>query len=259
MGFAGGSGTTPDTRSSASMKREPEGTADLDTSQADREDRMRVQRLLEEFADLPINPIASSSSRRISHGANSSRSSESPSPPPKRDKGKYRARAKSARPSGPPNPTDIIDITDSPPTPYQTLSTATRQFSSKGKQKAETVDLSSFSDDDTHPGGSSTEIERDNDPQETTTNNQTADDESHLSSYTCPICFCAPTNATLTPCGHICCGECLFTAIKTTQQRVAVIGPAEDARCPVCRAVIPGWDGKGGGVFGLKIRAVFSL
>ncbi|EAU85088.2 hypothetical protein CC1G_08061 [Coprinopsis cinerea okayama7 len=40
-----------------------------------------------------------------------------------------------------------------------------------------------------------------------------------LSSYTCPICFYPPTNATLTPCGHICCGECLFAAIKTTLKR----------------------------------------
>lgn len=40
-----------------------------------------------------------------------------------------------------------------------------------------------------------------------------------LSSFPCPICFSPPVNATLTPCGHICCGECLFTAIKTTMQR----------------------------------------
>lgn len=26
------------------------------------------------------------------------------------------------------------------------------------------------------------------------------------------------------------------------------------ARCPVCRAVIEGWDGKGGGVIGIKVR-----
>jgi hypothetical protein len=40
-----------------------------------------------------------------------------------------------------------------------------------------------------------------------------------FSAYSCPICFCPPINATLTPCGHICCGSCLFTAIKTTTQR----------------------------------------
>ncbi|KAF8905943.1 hypothetical protein CPB84DRAFT_1676126 [Gymnopilus junonius] len=83
-----------------------------------------------------------------------------------------------------------------------------------------------------------------------------------LSSYTCPICFSAPTNATLTPCGHICCGACLFAAVKTTIQRSALVlaGPAlNEARCPVCRATIPGWDGKGGGVIGLKARAIFRL
>ena len=30
-------------------------------------------------------------------------------------------------------------------------------------------------------------------------------------------------------------------------------------RCPVCRATIPGWDGKGGGVIGLKARAILTL
>ena len=30
-------------------------------------------------------------------------------------------------------------------------------------------------------------------------------------------------------------------------------------RCPVCRSIIPGWDGKGGGVIGLKVRAIFSF
>ncbi|KAH6901205.1 hypothetical protein BKA70DRAFT_1436232 [Coprinopsis sp. MPI-PUGE-AT-0042] len=90
-----------------------------------------------------------------------------------------------------------------------------------------------------------------------------------LSEYTCPICFCAPSNATLTPCGHICCGSCLFAAVKTSLARNRGMpvpahqrGGDDDptvARCPVCRAGIPGWDGKGGGVIGLKIRAVFSL
>ncbi|KAF8149075.1 hypothetical protein B0H34DRAFT_679384 [Crassisporium funariophilum] len=82
-----------------------------------------------------------------------------------------------------------------------------------------------------------------------------------LSGYTCPICFSPPTNATLTPCGHICCGVCLFTAVKTTMQRATVMLTPEGglARCPVCRATIPGWDGKGGGVIGLKARAIFTL
>ncbi|KAJ7025158.1 hypothetical protein C8F04DRAFT_1046777 [Mycena alexandri] len=82
-----------------------------------------------------------------------------------------------------------------------------------------------------------------------------------LSAYSCPICFFPPTNATLTPCGHVCCGSCLFTAVKTMTQRGqgAMRLEASVARCPVCRAQIPGWDGRGGGVIGLKVRAVFSL
>ncbi|KAH9937860.1 uncharacterized protein BXZ73DRAFT_44681 [Epithele typhae] len=83
-----------------------------------------------------------------------------------------------------------------------------------------------------------------------------------LAEYTCPVCFSPPTNATITPCGHVLCGECLFTAVKTAIQRGAYTLPPGErmvARCPVCRAPIPGWDGRGGGVIGLIPRAVFSL
>lgn len=47
-----------------------------------------------------------------------------------------------------------------------------------------------------------------------------------LSSFNCPICFSPPTNATLTPCGHICCGECLFSAVQSSIERSAFHGPA---------------------------------
>ncbi|KAJ3796616.1 hypothetical protein GGU11DRAFT_787704, partial [Lentinula aff. detonsa] len=30
------------------------------------------------------------------------------------------------------------------------------------------------------------------------------------------------------------------------------------SRCPVCRAPIPGWDGKGGGVVGLVVQVVVT-
>lgn len=80
-----------------------------------------------------------------------------------------------------------------------------------------------------------------------------------LSEYTCPICFFPPSNATLTPCGHVFCGSCLFTTVKITLQRGADMGVPINTgenvpRCPVCRAVIKYWDGRGGGVIGLKIR-----
>ncbi|KAL0945340.1 hypothetical protein HGRIS_000838 [Hohenbuehelia grisea] len=80
-----------------------------------------------------------------------------------------------------------------------------------------------------------------------------------LSAYTCPICFSPPTNATLTPCGHVCCGSCLFAAVKAGIQRSANAMADQSAMCPVCRATIPGWDGKGAGVIGLKVRAAFSF
>ncbi|KAL5525908.1 hypothetical protein ACEPAG_7246 [Sanghuangporus baumii] len=82
-----------------------------------------------------------------------------------------------------------------------------------------------------------------------------------LAEYTCPICFSTPTNATMTPCGHVCCGECLFTAVRSTLQRAPPM-PAQEAnvaRCPVCRATINDWDGRGGGVIGLKPRNIISL
>ncbi|KAH9043439.1 hypothetical protein EDB84DRAFT_1472090 [Lactarius hengduanensis] len=61
-----------------------------------------------------------------------------------------------------------------------------------------------------------------------------------LHTYSCPICFASPTNATLTPCGHIMCGECLFTAVGAAVARMGIASLA--ARCPVCRAPIPMWD-----------------
>ena len=63
------------------------------------------------------------------------------------------------------------------------------------------------------------ELQRDPDPE-----------HEPLSAYTCPICFFPPTNATLTPCGHICCGSCLFTAVKTTMQRGVATGEGNIAR-----------------------------
>lgn len=79
-----------------------------------------------------------------------------------------------------------------------------------------------------------------------------------LSSYTCPICYSAPKNATLTPCGHIMCGSCLFGSVRAARARAlesARPQEAEKAYCPVCRAVLAGWDGRGGGVIGLEIKA----
>ncbi|KAH8995007.1 hypothetical protein EDB92DRAFT_1848667 [Lactarius akahatsu] len=78
-----------------------------------------------------------------------------------------------------------------------------------------------------------------------------------LHTYACPICFASPTNATLTPCGHIMCGECLFTAVGAAVARMGIASVA--ARCPVCRAPIPMWDGRGGGVIGLQPRVVITI
>jgi hypothetical protein len=79
-----------------------------------------------------------------------------------------------------------------------------------------------------------------------------------LSSYTCPICYSAPKDAALTLCGHIICGSCLFGSVRAARARAlesARPQEAEKAYCPVCRAVLAGWDGRGGGVIGLEIKA----
>ncbi|KIY69368.1 hypothetical protein CYLTODRAFT_230546 [Cylindrobasidium torrendii FP15055 ss-10] len=78
-----------------------------------------------------------------------------------------------------------------------------------------------------------------------------------LGGFNCPVCFCAPTNATVTPCGHISCGECLFSAIKIAQSKHFGLEPFA-ARCPVCRTEIPGWNGRGGGVIGLIPKVVYN-
>jgi hypothetical protein len=83
-----------------------------------------------------------------------------------------------------------------------------------------------------------------------------------ISEYQCPICFSPPTRACMTRCGHVMCGQCLFSAVKAAKQRHFRLygrGPGPDgegklSRCPVCRAVMKGWDGKGGGVIGLKLK-----
>jgi hypothetical protein len=81
-----------------------------------------------------------------------------------------------------------------------------------------------------------------------------------LQEYTCPICFSPPTNACVTLCGHVMCAPCLFSSVRAAKQRF-VTHPFESgpnarserkiARCPVCRAIMKGWDGKGAGVIGL--------
>ncbi|EPQ26250.1 uncharacterized protein PFL1_06185 [Pseudozyma flocculosa PF-1] len=51
------------------------------------------------------------------------------------------------------------------------------------------------------------------------------------STFTCPICLCPPAKASITPCGHVFCGGCLFDALKAqARQReannaAATVGP----------------------------------
>lgn len=40
-----------------------------------------------------------------------------------------------------------------------------------------------------------------------------------LSSYKCPICLCPPTNISVTPCGHIFCGSCLYDTLSVNMRQ----------------------------------------
>lgn len=83
-----------------------------------------------------------------------------------------------------------------------------------------------------------------------------------ISEYQCPICFSPPSHACLTQCGHVMCATCLFSSVRAARERhvrlygrgVGPDGEGKVSRCPVCRAVMKGWDGKGNGVIGLKLE-----
>ncbi|KAJ3742993.1 hypothetical protein DFH05DRAFT_1526495 [Lentinula detonsa] len=84
-----------------------------------------------------------------------------------------------------------------------------------------------------------------------------------LSTYNCHICFSPPTNATMTPCGHIACGPCVFTAVKMALRGESMMmgGAMRDEggpRCPIRRALIQGWDGKGGGLVRTVVQVVIA-
>ncbi|KAF7329148.1 E3 ubiquitin-protein ligase complex slx8-rfp subunit slx8 [Mycena kentingensis (nom. inval.)] len=171
---------------------------------------------------------------------------------------------------------DNLHETTPPPKEERDESIPPEAPSSKGKGKGKARALSpslldagaapatrhspSLSDDDYGAGSSSSKGKQPAGPS-SRPNTPSAQPDELLSAYTCPICFCAPTNATLMPCGHVACGSCLFTAIKSMIRRGAATAYAEpaEARCPVCRAVIPGWDGRGGGVIGLQTAFVVNI
>jgi hypothetical protein len=46
-----------------------------------------------------------------------------------------------------------------------------------------------------------------------------SDGPQKINEFTCPVCYGIPKNATMTPCGHVMCGECLFTAVKANIRR----------------------------------------
>jgi hypothetical protein len=54
-----------------------------------------------------------------------------------------------------------------------------------------------------------------------------------LAEYTCPICFSPPTAAAALVCGHLFCGECLFSAVKTSIKR-GLTAPTIDSALARC-------------------------
>ncbi|KZV77311.1 hypothetical protein PENSPDRAFT_181734 [Peniophora sp. CONT] len=85
-----------------------------------------------------------------------------------------------------------------------------------------------------------------------------ASEPQYLHTYNCSVCLAPPKNATLIPCGHIFCGECLFTSVRIAMRNITPYGTTM-ARCPLCRTHIPGWDGHGGGVIGLKPKTITTI
>lgn len=89
-----------------------------------------------------------------------------------------------------------------------------------------------------------------------------ANERPKISEYQCPICFSPPSHACLTQCGHVMCANCLFSSVRAARERHVRLygrgagpdGEGKVSRCPVCRAIMKGWDGKGAGVIGLKLE-----
>lgn len=133
---------------------------------------------------------------------------------------------------------DTIEISDSPVKPSPPSQDASGQGSSisvkkgKGKARATSASLNSAIDDSNVLEISDSPVK----PQPPySPPKATQPTGEPLSSYTCPICFGAPTNATLTPCGHICCGACLFAAVKATMSRSSLTGPMGPGGRPEAR------------------------
>lgn len=51
-----------------------------------------------------------------------------------------------------------------------------------------------------------------------------ASEPQYLHTYNCSVCLAPPKNATLIPCGHIFCGECLFTSVRIAMRNITAYG-----------------------------------
>jgi len=159
-------------------------------------------------------------------------------------------RRKRPRPS-------VVDLTSSPPGAGGSSREAgnsslviTRHILPDDYSQDATPEPTSYSPESSNPPSPEPDAPNDSGTQ---TSNQDL-----LGEYNCPICFCPPTNPCLTPCGHVMCGQCLFSAVKANLKRAGVpyAGPRGNAanppRCPMCRSPLPKWDGQGRGIIPLK-------
>lgn len=122
----------------------------------------------------------------------------------------------------------------------------------KGKGKA--IEIEVLDEEDDGQDQDTSTQKPDTTDMHSVANNTEADGSSRLSEYMCPICFSSPSAAVLTLCGHVMCGACLFASVQASLTRARNMGYGGDAmlaKCPVCRATLMGWDGRGGGVIGL--------
>ncbi|CED84897.1 golgi apparatus membrane protein tvp23 [Phaffia rhodozyma] len=68
-----------------------------------------------------------------------------------------------------------------------------------------------------------------------------------ITEYNCPICLCPPSEACVTPCGHLMCFACLRNTLLANPQSAhrhatqpVSLETNLEGSCPVCRKVLPG-------------------
>ncbi|WWC87613.1 uncharacterized protein L201_002503 [Kwoniella dendrophila CBS 6074] len=65
------------------------------------------------------------------------------------------------------------------------------------------------------------ELDSDDDDVNMVDAKEVEEEESLAGGYTCPVCFCPPSQAVMTPCGHILCAQCLHSSLISAIGRLS--------------------------------------